>query len=38
VRVGRPEQSADQTPADIFEMAKVDRVAGVMRPYLEALT
>jgi predicted transcriptional regulator of viral defense system len=26
------------TPADIFEMAKVDRVARVMRPYLEALT
>jgi len=26
------------TPADIFEMAKVDRVAGVIRPYLEALT
>ena len=25
------------TPADIFEMAKVDRVARVMRPYLEAL-
>ena len=25
-------------PADIFEMAKVDRVARVMRPYLEALT
>lgn len=25
-------------PADIFEMAKVDRVASVMRPYLEALT
>jgi predicted transcriptional regulator of viral defense system len=26
------------TPADIFEMAKIDRVARVMRPYLEALT
>jgi len=26
------------TPADIFEMAQVDRVARVMRPYLEALT
>jgi predicted transcriptional regulator of viral defense system len=26
------------TPADIFEMAKVDRVAGVIRPYLQALT
>ena len=26
------------TPSDIFEMAKVDRVARVMRPYLEALT
>ena len=26
------------SPADIFEMAKVDRVARVMRPYLEALT
>lgn len=26
------------TPANIFEMAKVDRVARVMRPYLEALT
>lgn len=25
------------TPSDIFEMAKVDRVARVMRPYLEAL-
>lgn len=25
------------TPADIFEMAKIDRVARVMRPYLEAL-
>lgn len=25
------------TPADIFSMAKVDRVARVMRPYLEAL-
>jgi predicted transcriptional regulator of viral defense system len=25
------------SPADIFEMAKVDRVARVMRPYLEAL-
>lgn len=25
------------TPADIYEMAKVDRVASVMRPYLEAL-
>jgi predicted transcriptional regulator of viral defense system len=25
------------TPADIFEMAKVDRVARVMRPYLEVL-
>lgn len=25
------------TPADIFEMAKVDRVARVMRPYLQAL-
>ena len=25
------------SPADIFEMAKVDRVANVMRPYLEAL-
>jgi len=25
------------SPADIFEMAKVDRVASVMRPYLEAL-
>lgn len=25
------------TPSDIFEMAKVDRVASVMRPYLEAL-
>ncbi len=23
--------------ADIFEMAKIDRVARVMRPYLEAL-
>lgn len=26
------------TPSDIFEMAKVDRVARVMQPYLEALT
>ena len=26
------------TPSDIFEMAKVDRVARVMRPYLEALS
>ena len=26
------------TPTDIFEMAKVDRVSRVMRPYLEALT
>jgi predicted transcriptional regulator of viral defense system len=26
------------TPSDIFQMAKVDRVARVMRPYLEALT
>lgn len=26
------------TPADIFEMAKADRVASVMRPYLQALT
>jgi predicted transcriptional regulator of viral defense system len=26
------------TPSAIFEMAKVDRVARVMRPYLEALT
>lgn len=26
------------TPADIFEMAKIDRVARIMRPYLEALT
>ena len=26
------------TPADIFEMAKIERVARVMRPYLEALT
>lgn len=25
------------TPSDIFEMAKVDRVARVRRPYLEAL-
>lgn len=25
------------SPADIFEMAKVDRVASVMRPYLDAL-
>ena len=25
------------SPSDIFEMAKVDRVARVMRPYLEAL-
>lgn len=25
------------TPAEIFEMAKVDRVARVIRPYLEAL-
>lgn len=25
------------TPANIFEMAKVDRVAGFIRPYLEAL-
>jgi len=25
------------TPADIFEMEKVDRVARVMRPYLDAL-
>ena len=25
------------TPSDIFEMAKVDRVARVMRPYLEVL-
>jgi len=25
------------TPADVFEMAKVNRVARVMRPYLEAL-
>ncbi|MCX7415623.1 MAG: transcriptional regulator [Planctomycetia bacterium] len=25
------------TPSDIFEMAKIDRVARVMRPYLEAL-
>ena len=24
-------------PSDIFEMAKVDRIARVMRPYLEAL-
>jgi predicted transcriptional regulator of viral defense system len=26
------------TPAAIFEMAKIDRVARIMRPYLEALT
>ena len=26
------------SPADIFEMARVDRVARVIRPYLEALT
>ena len=26
------------TPSDIFEMAQVDRVARVMRPYLQALT
>ena len=25
------------TPSDIFEMAKVDRVVRVMRPYIEAL-
>jgi len=25
-------------PADIFEMAKIDRGARVMRPYLEPLT
>jgi predicted transcriptional regulator of viral defense system len=26
------------TPAELFEMAKIDRVARIMRPYLEALT
>ena len=26
------------TPSDLFEMAKVDRVARIIRPYIEALT
>jgi len=34
----RVSRRVDVTPADIFEMASLDRGARVMRPYFETLT